>query len=208
MLKICYLGHASFKVQNNDFSIIFDPYKNGSVPGLSFPVGEECNYLCVSHEHDDHNGRELVNIVNSQALHTTNFLVPHDKQNGTTRGMSRVFIIELDGVKIAHLGDICDVRNKEWLKPLVGVDIIFCPINGFFTISSKEARQLYEFVQPKTIIPMHYENVSNQSGYPDGGQIDQFKELFPGSKTIDDFEIIIDQSLLQNKAVIFGKVKQ
>ena len=37
MSKIVYLGHASFLLKGNDYSLVIDPYQDGSVPNLKFP---------------------------------------------------------------------------------------------------------------------------------------------------------------------------
>ena len=65
MSKIVYLGHSSFLLKGNDYSLVIDPYQNGSVPNLKFPNVEPVDVVVCSHEHADHNARELVNIKNN-----------------------------------------------------------------------------------------------------------------------------------------------
>ena len=43
------------------------------------------------------------------------------------------------------------------------------------------------------------------SGYPDGGQIDQFRELFPNAIEVNDSKIEIDDALLNNNILILNK---
>lgn len=33
-MYITWLGHSCFKIEKDGFSVIIDPYKDGSVPGL------------------------------------------------------------------------------------------------------------------------------------------------------------------------------
>ena len=39
MAKITYLGHSSFLIESKDYQIVIDPYKDNSVPNLTFPRG-------------------------------------------------------------------------------------------------------------------------------------------------------------------------
>lgn len=34
-MKITWIGHACFKVENEGYSVILDPYADGSVPGYT-----------------------------------------------------------------------------------------------------------------------------------------------------------------------------
>lgn len=208
MLKLTYFGHSAFKIENESFSIVFDPYQDNSVPGLTFPHDQKCNYLSISHEHGDHNARELVEVESKIGPRIFDYLVPHDKQNGTKRGMNRVRIVQINGVKIAHLGDIGDTRNREWVNPLNGVDVILCPINGFYTIGANEAINLMNLVKPKLFIPMHYYNKDNNSGYEDGDQIEIFKKEVGNYKATDDYEVDILEEIKEPKVLILNKCKQ
>ena len=62
MSKLVYLGHSSFLIKSKDYSLVVDPYQNGSVPNLRFPKIEEVDKVICSHEHSDHNAREMVKI--------------------------------------------------------------------------------------------------------------------------------------------------
>ena len=52
-MKLTWLGHACFKLESIDGTIIFDPFKNNSVPGLK-EIREHADLVLCSHEHDDH----------------------------------------------------------------------------------------------------------------------------------------------------------
>lgn len=202
MITITYLGHSSFKIDSDDGSIITDPYQDGSVPGLKFPRGQECNFLFVSHEHHDHNARDLVTVKEGRTLSYIEHMAPHDKNNGIDRGLTKFFIFFLEGKKIAHLGDMCDAsvpRNLEFLK---GMDVILCPINNFYTMGPDEARKLCDYCKPKLVIPMHYYSKEHKSGYDDGNQIDRFLEFFPRNMKVKGPTVNLDDYLGKTEALI------
>lgn len=61
-MKITWIGHSCFKVEKDGFTIMLDPYEDDSVPGLT-PVREKANMVLCSHEHGDHNARNLIEMV-------------------------------------------------------------------------------------------------------------------------------------------------
>jgi len=208
MVKITNLGHASFKIESNSGSLIFDPYQDGSVPGLKFPRGQECDFLFISHEHHDHNARELVKVNDGKTLGYQEHMVPHDKNRGKDRGLTKIFIVYVENLKIAHLGDMCDIsipRIQEYLK---GMDIILAPINNFYTIGPDELKALADIIKPKLIIPMHYRNEKNHTGYEDGGQINRFVQFFPRNTKVNEITISVDEYLGKTDAVIFENCLQ
>ena len=62
-MEIVNLGHASFLIKGENISVVTDPYRNDSVPHLTMPR-VQANYVTVSHDHYDHDAKELVNIRN------------------------------------------------------------------------------------------------------------------------------------------------
>ena len=61
-MKITWIGHSCFKVEEAGYRIVFDPYDDGYVPGLG-PVRETAEEVLCSHEHGDHNARKRVTLV-------------------------------------------------------------------------------------------------------------------------------------------------
>lgn len=203
MVKITYLGHSSFKIESNSGTIITDPYKDSSVPGLKFPREQVCDFLFVSHEHHDHNARELVTTREGKTLLYQEHMVAHDKNGGKERGLTKIFIFYLENYIIAHLGDIGDVTNPKVIEYLKGMDVIFAPINNYFTIGPDELKILADATKPKLIIPMHFHNSEKKSGYEDGNQIQRFETYFPRNMKVNGATIELEDYLHKTDAVIF-----
>ena len=66
-MKLTWIGHSCFKIENNGYSIVTDPYSDGAVPGLA-PVRETANAVYCSHDHRDHNAADLVCIEETDAV--------------------------------------------------------------------------------------------------------------------------------------------
>jgi L-ascorbate metabolism protein UlaG (beta-lactamase superfamily) len=62
----------------------------------------------------------------------------------------------MDGLTIAHLGDIGHTLSDEQLESLEGVDILILPVGGDYTLDAKKAVEVVSQIEPRIVIPMHY----------------------------------------------------
>lgn len=169
-LNLYWLGHSCFLFDDGNIKICIDPYKDGSVPNLKLPA-VSCNYVFKSHDHDDHNFLEGVMVTLNKVEEPNIEIISsfHDDKKGSLRGKNNIHIIYLGGYKIVHFGDIgCDLDDEE-IKKLKNSDLFLIPINGFYTIGSEKAYQIFNLLKPKIMIPMHY--FYHSSGYKDDNQI-------------------------------------
>lgn len=173
-MKIEYLGHACFKL--ND-SLVIDPYKDESVPGLS-PLRTTANKVICSHEHADHSGRECVEIVPGECeFDITEVPSWHDDQGGALRGPNTIFVIRdrNSDEKLVHLGDLGHFPNDEQLAAISDADYLLIPVGGYYTIDAATAAEICKAARPKHVIPMHYR--TSTSGYLEIDKIDEFIKL-------------------------------
>lgn len=204
MLTIINYGHACFKFIDENASIVFDPYDG--IDGLKMPQ-VEANYLYVSHGHHDHNAIEYVDLIPTEnRINIGSVLVPHDHHNGMKRGMNKIHIFYMGGYKIAHMGDVGCIPNEEVIKELKGLDILLIPINGFYTVSAKEAKEIVDLIKPRLVIPMHYYRKDNNSGLKDDGQIEIFKQLID-YKEVNSDTVFVNEETFNKPALIFNRSK-
>lgn len=174
-MKLTWIGHACFKIENNGYSIVIDPYKPGSVPGLS-SVNETANEVICTHGHGDHNGAECVEILATDAepLKVTKLPTYHDHHEGQRRGLNDMYIFEADGRKVAHLGDLGCALTEEQVESLKDLDALMIPVGGFFTINAIEAAGIVKQLAPKKVVPMHFRSDSKGFGYDVIGPVEDF----------------------------------
>ena len=179
-MKIEYLGHSCFRLDEN---LVIDPYKDGSVPGLS-PLRTTAQKVICTHGHADHSGVECVNVVPGDAgFEIEEVPSLHDDAGGTLRGPNTIFVISKNGEKLVHLGDLGHFLDEEQLAKITGADYLLVPVGGYYTIDAGTAVRICEAVKPKWIIPMHY-RIAN-SGYPEIAMVDKFLKL-AGEKGMAD----------------------
>jgi len=168
-MKIKWYGHAAFNITTDDgIRIIVDPYLSGAFGGaLSYgKIQDEADLVLTSHDHDDHNyikdikgkfvhinnaGTKSVKGVNIKAIPTY-----HDPSKGKERGTNLIFVIEAEGLRVVHAGDLGHTLAKETIKDIGHVDILLLPVGGFYTIDPKEATKVMEDIKPVVTIPMHF----------------------------------------------------
>ena len=163
-MDITYLGHSSFKIKTKTATVITDPFDPKMV-GLKYS-GVEGDIVTVSHAHGDHNAADKVagakkvfegpgeyEVMGVSLIGYPSF---HDSKKGEERGKNTIFVIEAEGLRIAHLGDLGHVLSDDLVNELGSIDILMIPVGGVFTIGPKDAVEIVGKIDPYFIIPMHY----------------------------------------------------
>ena len=65
-----------------------------------------------------------------------------------------------------------------------------------------------DLINPRLTVPIHYYRKEDNSGYPDGGQIDIFKSLVKEYKEVNEYTINLDDELFKNRVIILNKCLQ
>ena len=170
MAKINWAGQSCFQIsvsnsRDHSADIVIDPFDEET--GLKVP-NFSADILLVTHQHHDHN--------NVKSVKGTPFLIDgpgeyevkevfikgipafHDDKEGKEKGVNTIYTIEAEGLRFCHLGDLGQKQlTDEQLEKIGNVDILMIPVGGQFTISSQEAQRIVSQIEPRVIIPMHYE---------------------------------------------------
>src|SRR5262249_9341670 len=73
----------------------------------------------------------------------------HDKDSGMTRGRNTVFIIEVDGLRICHLGDLGHELSDRQVQTIGAVDVLMIPVGGIYTLNGTDARKVMAQLKPR-----------------------------------------------------------
>lgn len=163
---ITWLGHACFKIQDKEVTIITDPYDSSI--GFKLPR-LKADIVTVSHDHYDHNNIAGVKGISGEPFIIKNpgeyeikgvfiYGIPfwHDKSEGKERGANIAYRIEIEGISVVHLGDLGHFLTEEQAALLGSIDILLIPVGGKYTIGVKEAVEIINELEPRIVIPMHY----------------------------------------------------
>lgn len=174
-MKLTWLGHSCFAVEQDGYRIILDPYRD--VAGHADICAEAHAVLC-SHDHFDHGAVECVAILPERecpfAIRTVETC--HDEEGGALRGPNTIHVLAAGGVTVAHLGDLGHQLTVEQLAALGKVDGVLIPIGGTYTVTAEGAKQVCEAIAPKWIVPMHYHH--GTYGFPVLTGLEDFTKLW------------------------------
>jgi len=202
-MTITWYGHSCFKIVNQGgrLTIILDPFDKSI--GLTPPRGT-FDIVTVSHQHQGHN--------NIQSAGSQSFMIGnpgeyeikgasifglssfHDATEGKDQGQNTIYIIEMDKIRLCHLGDLGQPLTNNQLEEIGEVDILMIPVGGQKTIDAPKAVAIVEQIEPHIIIPMHYKLPGLKE---DLDSVDKFlKEMGVSQKTT------VERLVLKKKELI------
>lgn len=176
-LSIRWFGQSFFQVTTSRGTrIVFDPHAIEQYPRQIVPA----DLVLISHPHLDHSAltyipnRDKAKVIAGvtgtarrqefvavdekfRDCQVYNVSLFHDKDNGMLRGRNSAFVVEVDGLRLCHLGDLGHELNDRQLKRLGEVDVLMIPVGGIYTLNGTDARAVVEQIKPKRLVlPMHY----------------------------------------------------
>ena len=178
-VKLSWLGHACFRMEYRGFSLITDPYADGSVPGLP-PLRTRADAVFCSHDHADHNfiqGVELSGRPAPEDFSAAEARCPHDDQGGQLRGMNTVRLFRFGSLGVAHMGDVGCLPGEDVLSLIRGCSLLLIPVGGFYTADAHTAFEICRAAAPRAVLPMHYR--CGGCGYEVLDTVDSFARRFP-----------------------------
>ena len=194
---IRHIGHAEFLMETEKgMRIVTDPYDEG----CGYPVQRiKTDSVLVSHGHHDHNAVDTLEGVTTvidkageytpaPGVRVTAVTSFHDDEKGSKRGETLLFLVDTDGLRIVHLGDLGCMPEEEQIRLLAKPDVLMIPVGGFYTINGKMARKVAEKLQPRVTLPMHYKTKYNAE-WPISGP-DVFLDRIGNREILLDAEIL------------------
>ncbi len=177
-MNVTWFGHASFKLTDaTGFSVITDPY---TPEGVGYaPIRESADAVIISSDDDDAHCRAdlipgtppFVNALDIaldqggagevvglkvNAIEAAEW-VNHPRGIPGQNGMYR---FELDGMQIAHMGDVGNPLTDDQIAFFEGVDVLFALAGGYLTIELPDLMEMIHRTRPRLVIPMHFRTLS------------------------------------------------
>ncbi len=177
-LEITWHGQSCFMMRTpGKTTVLMDPvaYEIGYKPPTV-----KADLVTISHEHPDHNNLKMVEVAGAAAggaeilrgltkdgwaevdesvgdVHVTTVRSFHDDQQGKKFGRNAIFVFDVAGRRIVHLGDLGTPLDADQIKALGAVDVLMIPVGGHYTIDAAGANKVVAALKPRTVVfPMHY----------------------------------------------------
>jgi len=154
-MEIQFKGESCFVIKNEKSTqIILDPtttLKNVTAQIITFSQGEKGNHL------EEISGNpQILNWPGEYEIDGISITGIATNDNKNMRE-NIVFKLVVENIRICHLGNFNIKANNEILDKIGNVDILILPVGGQNTITAEEAKEIIEEIDPRIIIPMHYQ---------------------------------------------------
>jgi L-ascorbate metabolism protein UlaG (beta-lactamase superfamily) len=163
MAEISWLGHSCFRVRAREATIVTDPYNKR----LGYDFGKpRADIVTVSRPGEAYSYLEVIKgepkiLTGPGEYEVNNVFITGigtyaDDKNGKLRGKNTVYIFELEGMVICHLGALGHPPTAEQREQMSNIDILLIPVGGHTTINAAQASDVISTIEPHIVIPMHY----------------------------------------------------
>ncbi|MGH7910510.1 MAG: MBL fold metallo-hydrolase [Candidatus Dormibacteraceae bacterium] len=162
-MDLTWYGHACFRLRGKRAAVVTDPYP--STLGPRSPR-LEADLVTVSHPAANHSF--------TQELPSRAFRIAgpgeYEVQEVTVLGLdsrqsapagaeaphNTIYVIELDEVRVCHLGDLGQVPDDRLEERIGDVDVLLLPVGGGNAFGAARAAEVVRQLEPRYVVPMHY----------------------------------------------------
>jgi L-ascorbate metabolism protein UlaG (beta-lactamase superfamily) len=208
-MQVEWYGQAAFRLSAGGTTVFIDPF--GDVSGLAsrgiqfeYPAisGVEADLVLVTHEHADHNGVEAIGgnpaVLRSTAGRLESpigevvaIASEHDREAGTARGPNTIFVFDLRGTRVCHMGDFGQTELREEQARAIGeIDTLFIPVGAGPTIGPEQAAEIVDRLSPRWVVPMHYRTARVGFLEPPDAFLDQMPRVHRADSPVFDTEAL------------------
>ncbi len=175
---ITYYGAEFFKVQFGDTTLAFNPISKDS---KQKPSRFGADIVFVSASHPDFNGIDQVThgektpfAIQGPGEYEVGGVfikgLASESKYGGKDLINTVYTVSLENMNICFLGALNSELKNETIEALDEVDILFVPIGGAGVLEPAKAYKLAVSLEPKIIIPMHYDDAQLKAFLKEAGE--------------------------------------
>ena len=161
-MEITWMGHSCFRLRSGDLAIVTDPFPNS----IGLRMREtRATLATISHRHDNHSHWQGVGgnpkvlegpgEYELSGIYVTGIMTPRGEGDPPDK-RNTAYTIEMEGLKLCHLGDVSRPLTAGQVEDLAPLDILFLPVGGVCTVEIPQAIEMARLLAPRVVIPMHY----------------------------------------------------
>lgn len=161
-MEITWLGHCCFRLRAKEATVVTDPYDKSTGYTLGRPTAD---LVTISMDIPTHNhitgvagDPRVIDAPGEFEIAATSVVgvTTTAGEAGGATGRNIAYVIELEDLRIAHLGGIGNVPTSDQVEEIGAVDILFLPVGGGGALAAAPAAETVSLLEPKLVIPMHY----------------------------------------------------
>ncbi|MHB8684777.1 MAG: MBL fold metallo-hydrolase [Dehalococcoidia bacterium] len=162
-MEITWLGHACFRIRAKEATVVTDPCDKSTGYSLGRPAADIVTVSIHDRAHDYVEGvagtPRLIDgpgefeIAHASIIGITTY---RGRERQIESGRNIAYVIEMEDLRIGHLGGIGHVPTSGQLEEMSNVDVLLVPVGGGESLDAPPAAETVSLVEPKLVIPMHY----------------------------------------------------
>jgi L-ascorbate metabolism protein UlaG (beta-lactamase superfamily) len=170
-MEIYWLGHGCFRIRGRDATVLTDPCP----PTTGYKIGKvNADIVTISRSHPDSNHRDAVTgdarfLTSPGEYEIAGVLITAidtdraDRADGYSRNVA--YVMDIDDVKVCHLGDISRTPSGDEVEELSACDILMIPVGGGRVLGAEKAAEIVSLLEPKIVIPMLYQTEASREQF-------------------------------------------
>ena len=161
-MDVTWLGHGCFRIRGRNAAVVTDPFPPAI--GLKLPR-LDAELVTVSHEHENHNYTQVMRDAHEirgpgeyevAGVSVIGLPTYHDEDHGAKQGRNTVYVIEIDDVRVCHLGDLGHKLDDGDAGTIGRTDVLLVPVGGKTAMNASQAAEVVRQLEPRFVIPMHF----------------------------------------------------
>ena len=159
-MDIAWIGHTAFRLRGREAAVVLDPCPSSTGFRLNRP---QADAITISNPAPPYSWSAGVSgdpiVLDAPGEYEfRNILATGVATDGPTGPASNVaFVVTIDDVIVAHLGDLRAEPSPDQLEELNRAHVLLLPVGGRGHLDAKTAVSVVGLIDPKLVIPMLYE---------------------------------------------------
>ncbi len=158
-MEVTWLGRNCFRIRGREGSVVTDPCPPES--GYKFAKPQADLITLSRKDESGYNDTGVVagtpRILDAPGEYEIGGILVTGVATKTASGERNVaFVIEVDGIRVGHLGLIGGPPPASAVSQLGKIDVLLLPTGGVNALTAKAAQDLMTSIDPSIAIPMNY----------------------------------------------------
>ncbi|MGH7622386.1 MAG: MBL fold metallo-hydrolase [Gemmatimonadaceae bacterium] len=162
-MELTWLGHGCVRIRAKEATVLTDPCDKSTGYSLGRPTADIVTVSIHDRGHDYVDGvagspRVIdgpgeFEISGASIVGVTTY---RGKEKQIESGRNIAFIIEVEDMRIGHLGAIGHVPTSDQVEEMSNVDVLLVPVGGGESLDAAPAAETVSLIEPRLVIPIHF----------------------------------------------------
>jgi L-ascorbate metabolism protein UlaG (beta-lactamase superfamily) len=197
-MEISYLGGGSVRLSGKQINLLCDPIASGKADVVTLSQPEMKNPATAKMVLDGPGEYEIQNSLITGVparLH-----IDEAGERGT------MYVITVDGVNVLVTGNIAPGLSDSQVEAIGDVDVLVVPVGGHgLTLDATGAVELVSRLEPKYVVPVHFDDGKTKYEMPQEGVENFLKEMGASPEPESKFKVSAKEMPLETTVVVLKR---